>query len=104
MNIAFAAEEAAPAAEQSPYAYLYNMLPLAAIVVVFYFLLIRPQQKKAKEQREMLSNIKEGDSIITNGGMHARVISVQDDTLMIEIAPNVKVKVSREAVILKKKA
>ncbi len=104
MSVAFAAEQASGAAEQSPYAYLYNMAPLAAIVVVFYFLLIRPQQKKAKEHREMLSNIKEGDSVITNGGIHARVVSVQDDAMMVEIAPNIKVKVSKEAVILKKKA
>jgi preprotein translocase subunit YajC len=72
--------------------------------VVFYFLLIRPQQKKAKEHREMLSNIKEGDSVITNGGIHGRVVSLADDAVMVEIASNVKVKVSKEAIIVKKKA
>ena len=63
--------------------------------VVFYFLLIRPQQQKAKEHRKMLANLKKNDEVITSGGLYGRVMTLSDDVVTLEIAPNVRVRVSR---------
>ncbi|MEC7515044.1 MAG: preprotein translocase subunit YajC [Pseudomonadota bacterium] len=74
-----------------------SLLPLVLIFVVFYFLLIRPQQKKAKEHREMLSKIRRKDKIVTNGGLIGTVSKVGegDDILKVEIAEGVVVEVRR---------
>lgn len=69
-----------------------SLLPLILIFVVFYFLLIRPQQKKAKEHKQMLDNIKKGDKVITAGGAYGVVESVGPNTVVVKIAENVKVK------------
>jgi preprotein translocase subunit YajC len=75
---------------------LGGLLPLVLIFVVFYFLLIRPQQKKAKEHRETLSNLRRGDKVVTNGGLVGTITRVPNDTeLMVEIADGVKVRVLR---------
>jgi preprotein translocase subunit YajC len=73
------------------------LLPLVLIFVVFYFLLIRPQQKKMKDHREMLGQLKRGDRVVTAGGIVATITKVKDgsDELEAEIAPNVKVTVVR---------
>ena len=71
-------------------------LPLVLIFVVFYFLLIRPQQKKAKLHREMLGAIRRGDKIVTNGGIIGSVTKVIDENeLMVEIADGIRVRVQR---------
>jgi len=62
---------------------------------IFYFLLIRPQQKKAKEHREMVNNLKKGDRVITSGGIHGRITSLDEGTVTVEIADKVKIKVLR---------
>ncbi|MCL4491475.1 MAG: preprotein translocase subunit YajC [Nitrospirae bacterium] len=71
---------------------LGSLLPLVLIFVVFYFLLIRPQQKKAKEHKQMLANIKKGDKVVTAGGIYGVVDSVSDNTVVVKVAENVKVK------------
>lgn len=70
-------------------------VPLILMFVIFYFLLIRPQQKKAKEHQKMIDNIKKGDRVITSGGIHGIVTSLGDTTVFIEIAEKVKIKLSR---------
>lgn len=70
-------------------------LPLILIFVVFYFLLIRPQQKRAKQHKEMLSNLRRGDRVVTAGGIIGQVTKATDDELTVEIAENVRVKVAR---------
>ena len=70
-------------------------VPLILMFVIFYFLLIRPQQKKAKEQQEMINNLKKGDRIITSGGIHGTITSLDDTTITLEIADSVKIKISR---------
>ncbi|MDI6686742.1 MAG: preprotein translocase subunit YajC [Desulfobacterales bacterium] len=75
-----------------------SFIPLILMFVIFYFLLIRPQQKKQKEHRLMVSNIKNGDQIITTGGIHGRVTSVSDSTLTIEVADRVRIKINRNNV------
>lgn len=74
---------------------LMGFLPMILIFAVFYFLLIRPQQKKAKDHKMMLENLKKGDSIITQGGLYGKVLSLTDQVAVVEIADKVKVKVSR---------
>jgi preprotein translocase subunit YajC len=68
---------------------------MAVFVVIFYFLLIRPQQKKQKEHQAMLSKIATGDEVITAGGILGRVVETGDQFLTIEIADNVRIKVQR---------
>jgi preprotein translocase subunit YajC len=81
---------------QSPFGML---VPMIAIFLIFYFLFIRPQQKKQRAQEEMLKAIDKGDDVVTAGGLHGRVVGVTDDVLTVEIAAlkgeRVRVKVSR---------
>ncbi len=70
-------------------------VPLILMFVIFYFLLIRPQQKKSKDHRTMISNLKKGDRIITGGGIHGWITGLDDATLTVEIADRVRVKVNR---------
>ena len=74
---------------------LVSFLPLALVFVVFYFLLIRPQQQKAKEHRGMLANLKKNDDVITSGGLYGKIVALSDEVATLEIAPNVRVRVSR---------
>lgn len=76
-----------------------SLLPLVLIFVVFYFLLIRPQQKKAKVHREMLSALRRGDRIVTGGGLVGQIIRVVSETeLIVEIAKDIRVRVMRSMV------
>lgn len=75
-----------------------SFLPLILIFVVFYFLLIRPQQKQAKQHQEFLNNLKTGDKIITRGGIHGIITGLTDSVVTLEIAKDIKVKVSRDAI------
>ena len=72
-------------------------MPIILVMVIFYFLLIRPQQKRAKQHKQMLSALKRGDKIITNGGLTGTIIKAIDDseTIEVEIAKDVKVNVVR---------
>ncbi|MGQ0485136.1 MAG: preprotein translocase subunit YajC [Hyphomicrobiales bacterium] len=75
------------------------IVPLVMIMVVFWFLLIRPQQRKAKEHQELLKKIARGDTVITNGGLIGRVVKIVDDgELQVEVGENVKVRILRSAV------
>jgi preprotein translocase subunit YajC len=72
-----------------------QLLPLILIFVVFYFLLIRPQQKKMKDHRAMLSAVRRGDRVVTGGGIIGQVVKATDDELTVEIAEGVRVKTLR---------
>ncbi len=74
---------------------LVSLAPMILIFVVFYFLLIRPQQKKAKDHRVMLENLKKGDSVITQGGLYGKIASISDQVVTLEIADKVRVRVAR---------
>lgn len=73
-------------------------VPLILMFAIFYFLLIRPQQKKAKIHKQMLSSVKKGDKVVSSGGLHGLVTGVSDDVVTMEIAPKVRVKVSRSSI------
>ena len=75
-----------------------QFVPLVLIFIVFYFLLIRPQQKKAKEHQNYLSNLKKGDKVITGGGIHGQITGITDSVVTLEIAENVRIKVNRAAI------
>jgi preprotein translocase subunit YajC len=77
---------------------LLQMAPFALILVVFYFLLIRPQQKKARETQEMIDNLKVGEEIVTAGGLIGRIVKVADKVLYVEVAPKVQVRLERSSV------
>ncbi len=78
-----------------------GFIPIILIFVVFYFLLIRPQQKRAKQHREMIQNLQKGDEIITSGGLYGKIVGITDEFLTLEVAENVKVKVARTYVSTK---
>jgi preprotein translocase subunit YajC len=73
-------------------------LPLILIMVIFYFLMILPAQRRQKKVTEMLKNLKNGDKVITNGGMYGTIVGIEDDAVQLRIAEQVKVKVSRSAI------
>lgn len=73
-------------------------MPLIILFVIFYFLLIRPQQKKAKAHQEMINNLKKGDRVITSGGIHGTITSLDESTATVEIADKVRVKVTRGSI------
>jgi len=89
----------APDAAGQPQNPITAFAPLIIIFAIFYFLLIRPQQKRAKEQKEMLDNLKKGDKIITQGGIHGLIEGLTDKVVTIKIAENVKIKVSRSSIV-----
>jgi preprotein translocase subunit YajC len=72
-----------------------NMLPLVLIFVVFYFLLIRPQTKRAKEHREMVAKLAAGDEVVTNGGILGRISEIDDSFVTLEVAPKITIRVQR---------
>lgn len=75
-----------------------SFLPLILLFVVFYFLLIRPQQKKAKQQKTFIENLKKGDKVITSSGLYGTITGITDDAITIEIAEKVRVKIVKSAV------
>lgn len=78
---------------------LVMLLPYIIVILAFYFLLIRPQKKKEKATQEMRQGVKEGDEIVTIGGIYGRVLSTKEDTLVIEVgADKVKLKIARWSV------
>jgi preprotein translocase subunit YajC len=81
-----------PQAGQGQGSGLMGFLPLVIIFVIFYFLLIRPQQKRAKEQKTMLDNLKKGDKVIVSGGEYGVIEEVKEHAVIVKIAENVKVK------------
>jgi preprotein translocase subunit YajC len=88
----------AQAAGSSTGSDLMTFLPMIAIFVVFYFLLIRPQQKRAKETRAMLEALQKGDEVVTAGGIVGRIAKLTDQYAAVEIAPNVEISVQRGAI------
>ena len=77
---------------------LGGILPLILIMVIFYFLMIMPAQRRQKKVAEMLRNLKTGDKVITNGGMYGTIVGLEDDSVQLRIAEQVKIKLSRSAI------
>ena len=96
MSVAYAMG-ANPAGGQGGSQYM-SIVMLVAIVGIFYFLMIRPQQKRAKEHKNFLESLKKGDKIITSGGLYGTITGITDDAITIEIAEKVRVKVEKGTV------
>ena len=77
---------------------IMNFLPIILIVVVFYFFMIRPQMKKTKLEKQFKESIKKGDKVVTIGGVHGKIIEVQEKTFILEIADDIKVKIEKSAI------
>lgn len=75
-----------------------QLLFMGAIIAVFYFFMIRPQQKKAKDQKKFVEEIKKGDNIVTIGGMHGRIAEIEDDTFIIEVERGGRIKFAKSSV------
>lgn len=92
---AFAAEAAA----LSSGSLLSNLMPIALIMIIFYFLLLRPQQKKMREHQNMIKALEKGSTIVFSGGIIGAIVkSDEEHVLSVEIAPNVKIRIRRESV------
>ena len=78
---------------------IMSFLPLIAIVVVFYFFMIRPQMKKAKEQKKYIESLKKGDTLLTIGGIYGKIAEVrEDESMIIEVEDGSKMRISKNAV------
>lgn len=77
---------------------MMNLIMILLIIVIFYFFMIRPQMKKAKTEREFRETIKKGDKIVTIGGIHGRILDIENNTMMVEIDTNVRVRIEKTAI------
>jgi preprotein translocase subunit YajC len=84
--------------QAGPASLVTTLLPFAFMAVIFYFLLIRPQQKRQKEHQNLLSNLKTGDKVVTSSGIHGLIANVKDTTFLVKIADNVKIEVDKNAI------
>ena len=75
-----------------------TLIMFGAIFAIFYFMIIRPQQKRAKEREKMLSAVAKGDKIVTSGGIHGTVAGLDEKTVLIDVGNNVKIKMERSAI------
>ena len=75
-----------------------TLIMFGAIFLIFYFMIIRPQQKRAKERDKLLSNLEKGDKVVTNGGIHGVIAGLEEKTALLMISENVKIKIDRSAI------
>ncbi len=79
-----------------------TLIMFAAVILIMYFLMIRPQQKRQKEHQKMLDSIKKGDKVITTAGMHGTVVDIDGNSFVIQVADNVKITFEKHAIAQKK--
>jgi len=77
-----------------------SLIFLLLIIVIFYLFFIRPQMKRSKEQKKFRENLKKGDKIVTIGGVHGKIVDVQETTFTIEVAENVRLKIEKSAIAM----
>lgn len=95
MLISTAYAMGAPGGDAGQAGGIAGFLPIIILFAIFYFLLIRPQQKKAKEHKAMIENLKKGNRVVTSGGIYGTILSLDETTIGLEIAEKVKIKVAR---------
>lgn len=98
MLISNAFAQAAPAAAQDPMSSITGMLPLIFMFVVLYFLMIRPQMKRAKEHKALLEGLQKNDEVLTQGGIVGKVVSISDAYVTVEVASNTQIIVQKQAI------
>ena len=94
--ISDAVAEAAPAAQQGDP--MTSLIFFGGMILIFYFILIRPQSKRAKEHRELVSGLSKGDEVVTNGGLLGKITEVSEQYVTLEVADNVQIRVQKPAV------
>ena len=106
VGVAFAADPATvlststtAAAIQEPPSNLPSLGILVVFVLIFYFLAIRPQMKRSKEQREVVSNLEKGDEVVTSGGLYGKVVNVDSTIIELEVADKTVIKIQKQAVL-----
>ncbi len=75
-----------------------TIIMFGAIFLIFYFMIIRPQQKKSKEREKLLSNLEKGDKVVTSGGIHGIISGLDEKTCLLQVSDNLKMKVERSAI------
>lgn len=75
-----------------------TLIMFGAIFLIFYFMIIRPQQKRSKERDKMLSNLEKGDKIVTSGGLHGIIAGLEEKTALVQVGDNIKLKIERSAI------
>ncbi len=88
----------APQGQQGGGGMISTLIMFAAIFAIFYFMIIRPQQKKAKERQKLLDSLQKGDKVITTGGIHGAIAGIDDKTVLLDVGNNVKIKIDRSAI------
>ena len=86
-------------AQAQPSSGFITFLPLVLIMVVFYFLMILPAQRRQKKTAQMIQELKNGDKVITNGGIYGTIVGLENDTIQLRIAEQVKIRLSRSAIV-----
>lgn len=95
MWISFAHAAATPAPAGFDFV---SIIPFIGIFILFYFMIIRPQQKRLKDQEKLVNSLQKGDKVVTNGGIYGQIVSIDETILTVEIAHNVHIKMQRAAV------
>ena len=88
----------APAAPAAPGPGLSGFIPFIFIFIIMYFVLLRPQMRRQKEQQRLVSALKTGDRVVTNAGIHGLISNVKDTTVMVKVADNVKIEMEKSAI------
>ena len=83
---------------------MLNLVPLIFLFVIFYFILIRPQQKKQREHQAMITSLKKNDKIVTSGGIHGTIVNIKDKTFILRVDDNTKVEIDKNSVSYLKKS
>ncbi|MFH1783120.1 MAG: preprotein translocase subunit YajC [Candidatus Omnitrophota bacterium] len=83
---------------------LVQFMPIIFIFVVFYFLLIRPQQKKQKQHEAMITDLKKNDEVVTSGGIHGTIVNVKESTFVLKVDENVKIEINKPGIAYVKKS
>lgn len=97
-TILFLAQQTAAPGGASQPDLLQTLLPFLFMGVIFYFLLIRPQQKRQKQHQQLMANLKTGDRVVTSSGIHGLIANVKETTFLLKVADNVKIEVDKSAV------
>ncbi|MDA0691748.1 MAG: preprotein translocase subunit YajC [Nitrospinae bacterium] len=98
LDVVFAMSPPPEGADGAGGGFLTLLPPMIMMFAIFYFILIRPQQKKQKEVQKLLDDLKEGDNVVTLSGIHGSIKKIKDDTVMLQIADNVKIKINRTSI------
>ena len=88
----------APSGNGGGGSFISTIIMFGAIFLIFYFMIIRPQQKRSKEREKMLSNVQKGDKVVTSGGLHGTIAGLDEKTVLLQVGDNIKLKFERSAI------